>query len=103
MKTQSTYILSCLIFLFFACQVIGQQRGSGGRPPVRKHTVTESGDLKLNPAVQKLSQQSVSKFKELKEVFSRRGIQPGAGFVQNQDLRLSHQGTTNKDPLSLAL
>ena len=67
MKTQSTYILSCLIFLFFACQVIGQQRGSGGRPPVRKHTVTESGDLKLNPAVQKLSQQSVSKFKELKK------------------------------------
>ena len=67
MKTQSTYILSFLIFLFFACQVIGQQRGSGGRPPVRKHTVTESGDLKLNPAVQKLSLQSVSKFKESKK------------------------------------
>ena len=67
MRTQPTCILSFLIFLFFACQVIGQQRGTGGRPPVRKHTVTESGDLKLNPAVEKLSQKSVSKFKELKK------------------------------------
>ena len=67
MRTQPTCILSFLIFLFFACQVVGQQRGPGGRPPVRKHTVTESGDLKLNPAVEKLSQKSVSKFKELKK------------------------------------
>ena len=67
MKTQSTCILSFLIFIFFACQVVGQQRGPGGRPPVRRHTVTESSDLKLNPAVEKLSQKSVSKFKELKK------------------------------------
>ena len=67
MRTQPTCILSFLIFLFFACQVVGQQRGPGGHPPVRKHTVTESGDLKLNPAVEKLSQKSVSKFKELKK------------------------------------
>ena len=67
MKTQTICILSFLIFLFFACQVVAQQRGPGGRPPVRKHTVTESGDLKLNPALEKLSQKSVSKFKELKK------------------------------------
>ena len=67
MRTQTTCILSFLIFLFFACQVVGQQRGPGGRPPVRKHTVTESGDLKLNPAVEKLSQKSVSKFNEFKK------------------------------------
>ena len=51
----------------FCLSGVGQQRGPGGRPPVRKHTVTESGDLKLNPAVEKLSQKSVSKFKELKK------------------------------------
>ena len=67
MRTLASCILSFLIFLFFACQVVSQQRRPGGRPPVRKHTVTESGDLKLNPAVQKLSQKSVSKFKELKK------------------------------------
>ena len=67
MRTLPTCILSFLIFFFFACQVVGQERGPGGRPPVRKHTVTESGDLKLNPAVEKLSQKSVSKFNELKK------------------------------------
>jgi len=67
MRTPITYILSFLTFLFLGFQVVAQQRGAGGRPPVRKHTITESGDLKLNPAVQKLSQKSVSKFKELKK------------------------------------
>ncbi|MBT7404572.1 MAG: YHYH protein [Opitutae bacterium] len=67
MRTPITYILSFLTFLFLEFQVVAQQRGAGGRPPVRKHTITESGDLKLNPAVQKLSQKSVSKFKELKK------------------------------------
>jgi hypothetical protein len=67
MRTPITYILSFLTFLFLGFQVVAQQRGAGGRPPVRKHTITESGDLKLNPAVQKLSQKSVSKFKDLKK------------------------------------
>ena len=67
MRIPITYILSFLTFLFLGCQVVAQQRVAGGRPPVRKHTITESGDLKLNPAVQKLSQKSVSKFKELKK------------------------------------
>ncbi|MBT3540810.1 MAG: YHYH protein, partial [Opitutae bacterium] len=67
MRTPITYIISFLTFLFLGFQVVAQQRGAGGRPPVRKHTITESGDLKLNPAVQKLSQKSVSKFKELKK------------------------------------
>ena len=67
MRIPITYILSFLTFLFLGCQVVAQQRGAGGRPPVRKHTITESGDLKLNPAVEKLSQKSVSKFKELKK------------------------------------
>ena len=67
MKKNIPWIPSFLIVLFFACQLNAQPRGPGGRPPVRKHTVTESGDLKLNPAVQKLSQKSVSKFKELKK------------------------------------
>jgi hypothetical protein len=67
MRTPITYILSFLTFLFLGFQVVAQQRVAGGRPPVRKHTITESGDLKLNPAVQKLSQKSVSKFKELKK------------------------------------
>ena len=34
---------------------------------MRKHTATESAELKLNPAVQKLSQKSVSKFKKTKK------------------------------------
>ena len=67
MRTPITYILSFLTFLFLGFQVVAQQRVAGGRPPVRKHTITESGDLKLNPAVQTLSQKSVSKFKELKK------------------------------------
>ena len=67
MKKNIPWILSFLTFLFFACQLNAQPRGQGGRPPVRKHTVTESGDLKLNPVVQKLSQKSVSKFKESKK------------------------------------
>ena len=67
MKKNIPWIPSFLIVLFFACQLNAQPRGPGGRPPIRKHTVTESGDLKLNPAVQKLSQKSVSKFKELKK------------------------------------
>ena len=67
MKKNIPWIPSFLIVLFFACQLNAQPRGPGGRPPVRKHTVTESGDLKLNPAVEKLSQKSVSKFKELKK------------------------------------
>ena len=67
MKTQIIRILSFWAFFFMACQLFAQPRGPGGRPPVRKHTVTESGDLKLNPAVHKLSQKSVSKFKETKK------------------------------------
>ena len=59
-------------FTFFSSltlvnHLVAQQREQRGRPPVRKHTITEKGDLKLNPAIQKLSLKNISKFEESKK------------------------------------
>ncbi len=60
------------LFTFFTSlalvnHLVAQQREQGRRPPVRKHTITERGDLKLNPAIQKLSPKNRSKFEESKQ------------------------------------
>ena len=64
-------ILKKTIWTFTFCSIlnlvnhlVAQQREQRGRPPIRKHTITERGDLKLNPAIQKLSPKNMSKFKE---------------------------------------
>src|SRR5207302_3299114 len=41
--------------------------------------------------------------KELKEMFARNGIEPGAGLVENQHRRTRHQRATDKHALSFAL
>ena len=60
------------LFTFFTSlalvnHLVAQQREQERRPPVRKHTITERGDLKLNPAIQKLSPKNRSKFEESKK------------------------------------
>lgn len=67
MKKNVLLNLSFLCCLIWVCQVYAQHRGRGERPSVRKHTVKEAGDLKLNPAVQKLLQKSISKFRDSKK------------------------------------
>ena len=67
MKKNNLLILSFISCFLMNFDMYAQHRGPGGRPPSRKHTVKEAGDLKLNPAVQKLSQKSVSNFKVSKK------------------------------------
>ena len=43
-----------------------QTRGQGGRPPVRKHTIIQSGELKVIPANQKLPIKNKSEIKKSK-------------------------------------
>jgi hypothetical protein len=67
MKKNNLLILSFISCFLMVFEMYAQHRGPGGRPPSRKHTVKEAGDLKLNPAVQKLSQKNVSNFKVSKK------------------------------------
>ncbi len=42
-------------------------------------------------------------FEEAEEFFPRDRIEPGAGFVENEELRASHEGTGDEHALALAL
>ncbi|MEC8656180.1 MAG: YHYH protein [Verrucomicrobiota bacterium] len=52
--------------LIILCPSDAQQRNPGGRPPLRKHTITERAELKTIPAVDELLFKQVKKFKAIK-------------------------------------
>ena len=62
-----TRFLSFFLFVFISGNFLaGQERRQGGRPPVRKHTITERGDLNLTPADDKLPFKQEANFKKSK-------------------------------------
>ena len=65
MKLKDGFTSFILLIFLFGNFVWAQERRQGGRPPVRKHTVTEIGELVLNPADDKLSYKQQAKFKRL--------------------------------------
>ena len=66
MKSKVRFVSLFLLFLMFVNILSAQARRQGGRPPVRKHTITEKGELKLIPADDKLPFKQEAKFKKSK-------------------------------------
>jgi hypothetical protein len=67
MRKNTLHILILFSGFLLSGNLIAQRDGQGGRPPVRKHTITERGELKTIPADDKLSFKQVNKFKKSKE------------------------------------
>ena len=66
MKFKARFVSFFLSFLIFVNILSGQERRQGGRPPVRKHTITEKGELKLIPADDKLPFKQEANFRKSK-------------------------------------
>ena len=66
MKFTARFASLFLIIILDGNLVWAQERRPGGRPPVRKHTVTEKGVLTLIPAEDKLPYKQQKKFTESK-------------------------------------
>ena len=89
MKLKANFSSLILLIFLFESFVWAQERRQVGRPPVRKHTITERGNLNLIPADDKLPYTQEAKFKKSKttqtegrRVMRRSSIvQPGAAFT----------------------
>ena len=66
MKFKACFASFFLSFLIYGNILSGQERRQGGRPPVRKHTITERGDLNLIPADDKLPYKQEANFRKSK-------------------------------------
>ncbi len=63
MGIKITFLAFYALIFLLAHYLSGQQRGPTDRPPVRKHTVTASGELKLIPADDALPYKTLRKFR----------------------------------------
>ena len=54
MKTKARFISFFVLVFIFGNFLSAQERRQGERPPIRKHTITERGELKLIPADDRL-------------------------------------------------
>ena len=66
MKLKANFSSLILLIFLFESFVWAQERRQVGRPPVRKHTITERGNLNLIPADDKLPYKQEAKFKKSK-------------------------------------
>jgi hypothetical protein len=66
MKPKARFASFMLSIFLFGNFVGAQERRQGGRPPVRKHTITEREDLNLIPADDKLPYKQEANFKKSK-------------------------------------
>ena len=60
------FSLLCLTTSIFVFELFSQNGNPGRRPPMREHTITTSGELKLIPSGDKLPFKSLTKFKKSK-------------------------------------
>ena len=60
------FSLLCLTASIFVFELFSQNGNPGRRPPMREHTTTKSGELKLIPSVDKLPFKPLTKFKKSK-------------------------------------
>jgi hypothetical protein len=66
MITKKIRLISYFMLIASGMNLGAQPQGQGGRPPVRKHTIIQSGELKVIPANQKLSIKNKSEIKKSK-------------------------------------
>ena len=62
MKTKARFASFFVLVFIFGNFLSAQERRQGGRPPVRKHTITERGELNLIPADDRLPYDQQTKF-----------------------------------------
>ena len=62
MKPQARFASLFVLVFIFGNFLSAQERRQGGRPPVRKHTITERGELNLIPADDRLPYDQQKKF-----------------------------------------